>query len=172
MEKACGDGLPHRAAAGKVAQKRPVGRLLAGALAVGIATALGTAPAAAADLHRLTADGARLGTLETAGPVSDLRFTVALDGDVPESTHVWASIGGSGLRQRTNEGYWVPWNGDPGTLVDNGFTAKDGAVEFKVLDEDVSEDNHGITIAVGYRAGGVLKYGVFGILPAHAGAGQ
>ena len=101
----------------------------------------------------------------TDGPVDDLRFTVALDGDVPSATHVWAVIGAAHRRQRTNEGYWVPWNGDPDSLIDNHFPAIDDHVVFKVLDEDIGADNMGVTISVGYRSGDVLKYGVFGIIP-------
>lgn len=181
MRKACGDGLRRHAeakgaAASDAGTRRRPARALATALlasALSLAVPVIAAPAAqAAEAHQLTERGARLGTIETAGPVQDLRFTVALGGDAPESTHVWASLGGSALRQRTNEGYWVPWNGDPETLIDNRFEAKDGQIVFKVLDEDVSADNHGITIAIGYRAGGVLKYGLYGILPAPAEAGQ
>ena len=62
--------------------------------ALALALVFGTAPAFADEIvHRLSVDGARLGTLFTDGPVDDLRFTVALDGDVPTATHVWALIG-------------------------------------------------------------------------------
>lgn len=132
------------------------------------ALALWAGAAAAADTggpHTLSTAGAALGTLTTAGPLADLRLTVALGGDTPTATHVWAVLGGSERRQRTNEGYWVPWNGDLATLIDNRFTASGGQLVFKLLDEDIAADNHGITLAVGYRAGGVLKYGLFGLLP-------
>ncbi len=120
-------------------------------------------------VHRLSVDGARLGTLFTDGPVDDLRFTVALDGDVPTATHVWAVIGAAHRRQRTNDGYWVPWNGDPDSLIDNRFPVIDDRVVFKVLDEDIGDDNHGVTVAIGYLSGGILKYGLFGIIPETVG---
>lgn len=121
-------------------------------------------------VHRLTEAGARLGTLFTDGKIDNLRLTVALDGDVPEATHVWAVVGGSQLRQRTNEGYWIDWNGTIEGLIDNRFPVENDTVVFKVMDENIGVDNMGVTISIGYRAGGVLKYGLFGLLP--EGSGQ
>lgn len=128
-------------------------------------------PSAAADetLHVLTEEGARLGILYTSGQVEDLRFTVDLKGDQPTATYVWATVGSNDRRVRTNEGYWLPWNGDPENLVDNQFPVEDGKVTFKVLDEDIGIDNHGVTIRVGYKVGDSLKYGLFGISPKAAG---
>lgn len=116
-------------------------------------------------VHRLTEEGARLGTMFIDGTVDDLRFAVALDGDVPVAVHVWATVGGSQLRQRTNEGYWIEWNGIFDDLIDNRFPVENDTVIFKVMDEDIGDDNMGVTIYIGYRAGGVLKYGLFGLLP-------
>lgn len=125
-------------------------------------------PAAAAE-YVLSKEGTRLGILYTTGKVDDLRFIVDLNGDQPVATYVWATVGSNDLRVRTNEGYWLPWNGDPDTLIDNHFPINDGKVIFKVLDEDIGRDNHGVTIRIGYKVGDVLKYGVFGILPKGAG---
>ncbi len=116
-------------------------------------------------VHRLTEAGAELGILYTGGAVDDLRFTVVLDGDTPESTHVWAIVGGYSFRQRTNDGYWIEWNGQLDDLVDSRFPVDNDTVVFKVIDEDIGIDNLGVTILIGYRAGGLLKYGLFGLLP-------
>ena len=117
-------------------------------------------------VHRLTEEGAHLGVLFTDGVVDDLRLTVALDGDVPEATYVWATVGGGPhYRQRTNEGYWIEWNGIFDDLIDNRFPVENDTVVFKLIDEDIGDDNIGVTISIGYRAGGVLKYGLFGLLP-------
>lgn len=125
-----------------------------------------TGPAMADEtLYRLTENGADLGILYTGGLVDDLRFTVALDGDLPESTHVWALIGGSQFRQRTNAGLWIEWNGRNEELLDNSFPVVNDRIVFKVIDEDIGEDNRGISIAIGYRLGGAMKYGLFGLLP-------
>ena len=130
---------------------------------VGVSFAL---PAAADDaVHRLTENGAALGTLVIDGTVNDLRFQVALDGDAPDATHVWATVGGSEYRQRTNEGYWIKWNGRLEELIDNQFPIENDTIFFKVIDEDIGVDNMGVTISIGYRVGGVLKFGLFGLLP-------
>jgi len=136
----------------------------------GIAAALliwTTAHAAAAldGVHVLTDRGAALGTVTSGGTLNDLRITVDTGGDSVDSTHVWAVIGSSELRQRTNNGYWVPWNGDLADLVDNRFAADGDTIVFKVIDGSIAEDNQGITIVVGYKTNGTLKYGALGVLP-------
>ncbi len=113
----------------------------------------------------LTLKGVRLGVLETDGKIADLRLTVDLAGDTPEKTHVWAIIGSSVRRQRTNEGYWIPWDGNPETLIDNHLTAVNGLLVFKIVDEDISAENYGITINVGYRTPEGLKFGMYGLVP-------
>jgi hypothetical protein len=125
--------------------------------------------AAAEAEYTLSEKGTRLGILYTSGKVDDLRFTVNLGGDQPSATYVWATIGSSHLRVRTNEGYWLPWNGDPESLIDNHFPVEDGKVTFKVLDQDIGIDNHGVTIRIGYKVGDTLKHGFFGIIPKGVG---
>ena len=139
-----------------------IGRILAIG-AVGLSLSM---PAMADEtVHRLTEEGTKLGTMFTDGKVNDLRFTVALDGDVPDATHVWAIVGGYQLRQRTNDGYWIAWNGRFEELIDNHFTVENDSVVFKVMDEYIGVDNMGVTINIGYRVGGVMKHGLFGLLP-------
>ena len=118
----------------------------------------------------LAPSGSLLGTMTTEGDIDDLRFSVDLAGDTPEASYVWAIMGGGGGLQRTNDGYWVPWNGDTAQLIDNGFQSINGKLTFKVLDQAIGPDNHGITLGIGYRTGGVLKFGVYGILPANGGS--
>jgi hypothetical protein len=121
--------------------------------------------------HVLTAAGGSLGTFESGGELDDLRLSVNSGGDAVVSTHVWAVIGGSELRQRTANGYWVPWSGDTADLIDNGFETKNGVIEFKLVDGSIAADNQGITFVVGYRAGGALKYGALGVVP-NTGSGS
>jgi hypothetical protein len=146
--------------------KRATARPVIG-IATALVCALFSASAGAADaVHVLTEKGKDMGKIFTAGPVTDLRFTVDLQGDVPTATYVWAIVGGSERRMRTNEGYWLPWNGDVENLVDNHLPVVDGKVVFKILDEDVSRDNFGISICIGYSTGGSdVKYGSYAILP-------
>ncbi len=113
----------------------------------------------------LSARGVSLGVQYTDGSVQDLRFTVLVGDDVVDSAHVWALIGGSERRQRTENGFWAPWDGAPETLIDNHFPVKDGQIFYKILDEDIGDDNHGVTLVIGYKTGGVLKLGYFGLLP-------
>ncbi len=120
------------------------------------------APSQAAE-YRLTEAGATLGALFTDGKVDDLRLTVALDGDQPTATYVFARIAAAYLRQRTNEGYWIPWDGNRDSLIDNRFTAQDGMIVYKLLDEDIGADNLGITIVIAYRTATSYKFGYFWI---------
>ena len=113
----------------------------------------------------LALNGTRIGVLETDGKITDLRLTVDLAGETPTSTHVWAIIGSSLRRQRTNDGYWIPWDGNPATLIDNHLPVINGMLVFKVVDEDISAENYGITINVGYRTPEGLKYGMYGLVP-------
>ena len=117
------------------------------------------------EVHRLSEDGTALGVLFTDGKIDDLRFTVDLDGDVPLSTHVWATFGSNIRRVRTNTGYWLPFSGHPDDLVDNHFPVENGRVVFKVLDEDIGTDNHGVTLSIGYKTSEGLKYGFLSVHP-------
>ena len=134
------------------------------AAALAVAGVMNVAVARAADeIFVLTEEGAQLGITSTTGKIDDLRFSVDLQGDVPTATYVWGTVGSNGFRVRTNEGYWIPFNGDPDKLIDNRVPVVDGKVQFKILDEDIGADNQGVGINIGYRAGGVLKYGAYAI---------
>lgn len=111
----------------------------------------------------LTEKGTDLGISSTTGKIDDLRFSVDLQGDVLTATYVWGTVGSNGFRVRTNEGYWIPFNGDADKLIDNRIPVVDGKVQFKILDEDIGDDNQGVGINIGYRVGGVLKYGVYAV---------
>lgn len=132
------------------------------AVATAVVGILLAAPGQAAE-YRLTEAGATLGALFTDGKVDDLRLTVALDGDRPTATYVFARIAAAYLRQRTNEGYWIPWDGNRDSLIDNRFTAQDGTIVYKLLDEDIGADNLGITIVIAYRTAASYKFGYFWI---------
>lgn len=141
-------------------------RLVTGALLL----AAGQSTAADAT-YRLTEQGTPLGSITTSGDLGDLRFTVVIDSDVVSSTHIWAVVAGTQMRQRTNEGYWIPWSGRTEDLIDNRLLAKDGQIEFKVFDGNLGIENQGVALVIGYRVGNTLKYGVFGVIPAATGGG-
>jgi len=146
-------------------------RVLLAATAVGgVFGSVLTATAETIAVAALATNGSSLGTMTTEGDIDDLRFSVDLAGDTPDASYVWAIMGGGGGLQRTKDGYWVPWNGDTAQLIDNGFHSVDGKLTFKVLDHSIDPDNHGITLGIGYRTGGVLKFGIYGILPANGGS--
>ncbi len=148
-----------------------VGAPVAAAL-LAIPIFLAGASATAADVeYVLTDKGTRLGVLYTTGKVDDLRLTVNLNGDQPSATYVWGTVGSNDFRVRTNEGYWLPWNRRTEDLIDNHFPIKDGKVTFKVLDQDIGSDNHGVTIRIGYKVGDTLKFGIFVIVPKY-GVGE
>jgi hypothetical protein len=152
---------------GRLLQRRLGTALMAGALA-----ALTPWPglAGTVTVGELSVDGSALGTMASNGEIDDLRFSVALGSDQPESTHVWAVVGGGRAMQRSTGGFWVPWNGDLSQLTDNHFTPTDGRIVFKALDGSLGTGMQGITIGIGYRVGGVMKYGIYGIVPAGSGS--
>ncbi len=139
------------------------------ALAAAVVCMLLAAPGQAAE-YRLTEAGAMLGTLFSDGMVDDLRLTVALDGDRVIATYVYAQIAAAELRQRNNDGYWVPWDGGRDSLIDNRFPVDGDRVVFKLLDEDIGVDNQGVSIIIAYQTASAFKFGVFGVLP--NGGGQ
>ena len=139
--------------------------LLATALVSVLAAAFAVYSTSAAELYNLSKSGTDLGSLVTSGPVDDLRFKVSYAGESPKATYVYARIGGAELRQRTNLGYWVPWNGDLAELIDNGFPISGGRIEYKVLDQNLGRDNRGMTIVIAYRTEKEFKFGSFSIIP-------
>jgi hypothetical protein len=91
--------------------------------------------------------------------------TVALNGDAPSATYVMAHMPDGRVLQRTNLGYWEPWDGKLDSLVDNGFRAAGGDLTFKILKEDISGRFFPITVTLAYRVGDAVKFGVFQIMP-------
>lgn len=130
---------------------------------VGVAVLLTVATAAhAADT--LTATGARLvpeKLTDTSKAV--IVRTVDLGGDIPTATYVIARDLTNQLLQRTNDGYWVPWDSQKSSLIDNKLTVQDGKLVYKVLSEDLSGALFPLSITLAYTAGGAFKYGVFAV---------
>lgn len=112
----------------------------------------------------LTLDGARLEpTLVSAGVPADIRRTVTLNGDVPLVTYATArNVSGANF-VRTRQGYWLPWSGRAEDLLDAGFQAQSGSIEFKLLKEDLPRAQLPITVSIGYRAASGIKFGTFEI---------
>lgn len=129
-----------------------------GAAAIAWATAASAA-------ESLATQGARLADVRVAPAAADISRTVALEGDAPTATFVMAHMPDGRSLQRTNLGYWQPWDGDPDSLIDNGFQPANGELTFKVLKEDISGRFFPITVTLAYRVGEQVKFGVFQIMP-------
>ena len=93
---------------------------------------------------------------------ASLNIQVNVGGDVPLETHITAHTPAGNVLQRTNLGYWVPWSGKLGDLV-NTFSPKSGSkINFKIFkDDDLSQELFPIKIMVAYRTRTELKFGVF-----------
>jgi len=129
-----------------------------GAIAVAWATG-------AAAVESLAVEGARLENVTLAPAAANVARTVALNGDAPTATYVVAHTPGGQALQRTNLGYWHPWDGDVRSLVDNGFRPAGGSLTFKILKEDLSARFFPIRVTIAYRVGEQVKFGVFQIMP-------
>lgn len=112
----------------------------------------------------LTLDGARLEpVLVSTGVAVDIRRMVTLNGDVPLVTYATArNVSGANF-VRTRQGYWLPWSGRAEDLLDAGFQAQSGSIEFKLLKEDLPRAQLPITVSIGYRAASGIKFGTFEI---------
>jgi hypothetical protein len=119
--------------------------------------------AAAAD--SLTVEGARLDGVSVAPATANVARTVTLNGDAPAATYVVAHTPDGKALQRTNLGYWHPWDGALSSLVDNGFRPAGDALTFKILKEDISGRFFPIRVTIAYRVGEQIKFGVFQIVP-------
>lgn len=113
----------------------------------------------------LTAQGARLSPIFMPSGSADLRRSVDLGADQPAATYVTARTLGGALLARNRNGYWLPWSGREEDLADNGFTAADGKLEFKLLKEAIPAAQLPMTVTIGYRTSAGLKFGMFEIRP-------
>ena len=134
------------------------------ARALGI-VGIGLLAAVAARAESLSGEGTRLLAVKVPLASANVGKTIELGGDAPTETHVMATMPDGRSLQRTNQGYWLPWDGKPASLIDNGFQPSGGLLAYKVLKEDISKRFLPITVTVAYRAGGRLKFGVFDVVP-------
>ncbi len=114
--------------------------------------------------ERLSTTGVRLANLFYDPAVEEFSVTIDLGGDTPEKVHVMAREGGR-LMQRSRNGYWLPWNGDVSRLRDAGFRPQGGMLTYKITAEDLSGRMFPLKFTLAYTVGGVMKFGVFQIMP-------
>jgi hypothetical protein len=128
------------------------------------ALAISTCAWNAAAQERLEPAGVRLSPVlladVTAAVVSK---QIMLDGDAVDASHIVVQFAGGGALMRDRAGLFQPWDRDPAHLPDNGFAAAGGAMQFKVLDQDLSGVNFPLRVTVYYRANGQMKFGYFDV---------
>jgi hypothetical protein len=106
-------------------------------------------------LDRLTAGGVELG--RALGGL--VERSVDLDGDQPVTTFVVARVGAGTMLQRTAEGAWAEWNGDPAALIDARFPLGVGTVTYRIDASPLGAN----ALILGYRTPEGLKYGVLAL---------
>ncbi|MBT3398686.1 MAG: hypothetical protein HN420_01710 [Rhodospirillaceae bacterium] len=110
----------------------------------------------------LSPTGSKLAAVTVNPVLVTCTVSVALGADTPTTTHVTAHTASGKALQRSNLGYWVPWDGNLMSLIDNHFTATGGTLVFKVVkDENMSDELFPIRVMVAYRTAVAFKYGVF-----------
>lgn len=119
-------------------------------------------PATAGDA--LSSAGVRLAAVAVGPGSQDIRRSVDLAGDQPLATYVTARTASGAMLMRTRQGYWLPWSGRAEELSDTGTAAKNGALEFKILKEELTAASLPVTVTVGYRTAAGLKFGTFEII--------
>lgn len=123
------------------------------------------ATAAAAHAESLSEAGTVLADQRVDFNNADITRSIDLNGDTPSATFVMAHTLGGKRLQRTNLGYWIPWNGDVDELIDNKFQANGGSLTYKIVSQDISGFMFPITFVLAYRVGETLKFGVFQVSP-------
>ena len=113
----------------------------------------------------LTVNGATLVDIVVDAANANIVRSIDLGGDVPLASYVMAHMPDGKSLQRTNLGYWIPWDGRTESLIDNGFVAGSGTLIFKVLRQDISDRFFPITIVLAYRTASNVKFGVFQVSP-------
>jgi hypothetical protein len=146
---------------------RAVRRGLSGAYSL-LATSLlvcGVAGGALAG-DKLTLAGIYLGEVKVMPATAVVSRAVDLDsGEQPNATYVTMTLREGKRLQRTNEGYWVPWDGAVDSLVDNRFQPLGSQLVFKVLKEDLTGYMFPLTVTIAYRVPSGVKFGFFQVAP-------
>lgn len=113
----------------------------------------------------LSLAGVELSPLRVAASDAKVIRTVGIYDDRPISTHVLQSVSGLPIKQRTEAGQWVDWDGNPDSLIDNRFTPVDGWLTFRVLRADLTASPFPVNFIIAYKTEAGLKFGVFNIVP-------
>lgn len=102
--------------------------------------------------------------IDPANAVADK--VILTGGDAVDTTHVVVREHSTNRAlQRNNLGFFVPWDGNLDTLIDNHFSTENGSIVFKILRDGVGDLLYPLSVSIGYRTGGVMKTGHFAITP-------
>ncbi|MSP50900.1 MAG: hypothetical protein EXQ91_00675 [Alphaproteobacteria bacterium] len=133
---------------------------IGGVLALAMTTTFESAQAAS-----LSTSGAVLTDLRADIDNAQISQTIDLNGDVAIATYVMAHMPDGKSLQRNNLGYWLPWNGQIDTLLDNKFVAGGSTLTFKIIDQSIRDRMFPITFVVAYRTAAAFKFGVLQVSP-------
>ncbi|MBO6562060.1 MAG: hypothetical protein JJ959_16065 [Nisaea sp.] len=123
-----------------------------------LAVACGTA---FADPVVLSEDGARLAQVNVDSASVSVEIEVSLGGDQPTANYVSARTGDGDVLQRTNLGYWIPWDGRLDSLVDNHSPVAGNVMKVKVFrGEDLRGELFPIRVTIAYETASSFKFGV------------
>lgn len=119
------------------------------------------AATARAEPVTLSEQGTRLAPVEVVKNTVSVAFEIALGADSPTASYVSARTGDGTVMQRTNLGYWVPWDGRLDQLIDNHAPVAGGVMSVKVFkDEDLSDELFPIRLTIAYETASSFKFGV------------
>jgi len=114
-----------------------------------------------ADPVTLSEQGARLAPIQVDSANVTVEIKVALGADRPTASYVSARTGDGDVLQRTNLGYWIPWDGRLDSLVDNHAPVSDGEMTVKVFrGEDLRSELFPIRLTIAYETASAFKFGV------------
>ncbi|WP_193187943.1 hypothetical protein [Nisaea sediminum] len=123
-----------------------------------LAVACGTA---FADPVTLSEEGVRLAQMEVDSANVSVEIEVALGADQPTANYVSARTGDGDVLQRTNLGYWIPWDGRLGSLVDNHSPVAGNVMKVKVFrGEDLRGELFPVRVTIAYETASSFKFGV------------
>jgi len=138
-------------------------RISALILAASLATALTTVTARADDTPALlSTEGTTLPAMQVTWSDADLSQIVDTGGDQVLATYIVARVHStSQAMQRTNLGYWVPWDGSTDSLVDNQMPQANDQITYKILDQSLDGLTAPLTVTLIYRTPDGMKLGQF-----------
>lgn len=114
-----------------------------------------------ADPVTLSEGGTRLAQMKVDSADVSVEIEVALGTDRPTANYVSARTGDGDVLQRTNLGYWIPWDGRLGSLVDNHSPIAGNVMKVKVFrGEDLGGELFPIRVTIAYETASSFKFGV------------